>query len=89
MRRRDEMRMFLERRKIVSRLLNDLGANVRDYRIRKKLTQAELAQKAKLHQTHISRIENGKKDIFLVTLYKIARALDVRACDLVKERMEK
>ncbi len=46
-------------------------------RVRRNLTQGELAAKAGVSQSTIAHIENGKKDPSLSTLKKIATALDV------------
>jgi DNA-binding XRE family transcriptional regulator len=45
-------------------------------RIEKKMTQRQLAQKAKTKQSNISRFESGKVSPSLSFLQKIARALD-------------
>ena len=44
---------------------------------RRRLTQAELAEKSGVSQSTIAQIENGKKDPSISTLKKIAVALDV------------
>jgi ribosome-binding protein aMBF1 (putative translation factor) len=46
-------------------------------RLRKKLSQARLAEKIDMRQSVISRIENGKGNPNLRTLLVIAKALDV------------
>ena len=46
-------------------------------RLRKKLTQAELAAEAGMQQSTVSRIENGRGNPSLRTLLAIAGALDV------------
>lgn len=43
----------------------------------RKLTQAELAKKAKLSQSTVAQIEAGKKDPSIETLKKLAMALEV------------
>ena len=68
----------------MSQVLITVSNNVRRYRLKKKLSQQQLAKKAKIHPTYLSRIENAKINIFLTTLFKLARALGVRARDLVK-----
>ena len=69
---------------IMSQLLKKVGSNVRLYRRKKNLTQKKLAEKSGIHQTYLSRIENGRINIFLTTLIKIARALETRPRNLVK-----
>ena len=47
------------------------------------LTQMELAKKAGLSQAHIANIENGKRDIDFGAAMKLARALNIKACELL------
>lgn len=48
-----------------------IGALLKDKRLEAKLTQEELANKIGAKKSYISRVENGKTDIQLSTLYKI------------------
>ena len=58
---------------------------VREYRIRRKLTQAELAEKSGVSRTIISGLESGTNTVTTTeTLSKIAEALNVKAKDLIK-----
>jgi transcriptional regulator with XRE-family HTH domain len=59
------------------------GANLRRHRRAAKLTQEELAAKAKLHPTEISRLERGVREPRLGTIVRLARGLGVRAEQLV------
>jgi transcriptional regulator with XRE-family HTH domain len=68
----------------MSQILKKIAENTRYYRLKKKLTQKQLAKKAKLSRGFVNRIENGKVNIYLTTLYAIAKALDVSARELVK-----
>ena len=43
--------------------LNLIGLRIRDYRYRKKITQAELAEKADISVPYMSRIETGSKEV--------------------------
>lgn len=52
---------------------------IKKYRIRKKLTEKELAHKVGISQNYLSELENNKYDIKLSMLCKIAKALDVNA----------
>lgn len=53
------------------------GAKVRKLREQRKMSQLELAQKAKLDITTVNEIENGNRDPMLRTIWKIALALKV------------
>ena len=53
-----------------------VGLTVCGLRVRDGLTQKELAQKLKIHQTHISQIENGKRVVGKKLAQKLAKIFD-------------
>lgn len=55
----------------------DVGQRIRVIRIRRGLTQEELAEKADLHTTYIGQIERGEKNMTITSMEKILEALDV------------
>lgn len=55
---------------------------IRQYRKLKNMTLEELSRASQISTTHISDIENGKNCPTLITLCKIAKALNVSAKDL-------
>ncbi len=59
------------------------GIKVRKLREQRKISQLELAQKAKLDLTTINEIENGNRDPMLRTIWKIANALEVKLTQLL------
>ena len=59
--------------------LQELGARVREARSRLDLNQNELAEKAQLHPTYISQIENGKANMSVDVLIRLTEALQVSA----------
>lgn len=64
--------------------LHILGMNIKFVRMKKNLTQAQFAELISVHENNISKIERGKINISMKTLYKIAAALDVEPCVLMK-----
>lgn len=50
---------------------------IKQYRIKNKLTQKELAHKINISQNYLSELENNKWDIKLSTLCEIADNLNV------------
>lgn len=54
-------------------------------RERKGLSQRALAAKAKMSQTYLCNVENGKADPSLSTLKRLAEALGITVSELVKE----
>jgi transcriptional regulator with XRE-family HTH domain len=67
-----------------------LGDAIRRIRHRTGLSQEELAYKAELHPTGLSKIERGHSNPAWSTVRRIARALDVTLVELVLlvERIE-
>lgn len=61
------------------------GEHVKAVRKNQGLSQEELAAKADLHRTYIGMIERGEKNITLLNILKIARALNVFPGDLFKD----
>jgi transcriptional regulator with XRE-family HTH domain len=66
---------------------NDLkifGENLRNIRKSKKLSTEKLANIAELELVQISRIELGKTNPKLSTIFALARALEISPADLFK-----
>jgi transcriptional regulator with XRE-family HTH domain len=61
-----------------------LGARIRELRLRKGLSQEELAHASGLDRTYISSCERGKRNASLLTLYRIAAALRVEPAELLR-----
>ena len=62
-----------------------LGQTVKRLRMERNLSLQQLATLADSEKTQIFRIEHGRFDIKLSTLYKIAEALKVDVTELLKE----
>jgi transcriptional regulator with XRE-family HTH domain len=65
--------------------LKILGDAIRRYRAEAGLSQEQLAEKAELHPVYIGKIERGEQWISLHALLRIAKALGIRARDLVAD----
>lgn len=63
-------------------ILIDFGERVREIRKKKGLSQERLADKADLHRTYIGMIERAEKNITLLNIEKIAKALEVNIKEL-------
>jgi transcriptional regulator with XRE-family HTH domain len=57
--------------------LPDLGDQIREWRLAKRLTQSDLEQKAGLSHNAISRIECGSVSPRLQTLLRISQSLEI------------
>ncbi len=66
----------------MSDINKDVGFKIRQLREERGLTQEQLAALADLHRAYIGQIERGEKNIGLVNLEKIAKALTVDIRDL-------
>lgn len=55
----------------------EIGARIRTARMRHRLSQAALAARVGLTQSSLSHYENGKRDLSVTTLIRIAQELGV------------
>ena len=62
-------------------VLIKFGKRVREERLKQNLSQEELADKAGVHRTYIGMIERAEKNITLLSIEKIAEALEVNIAD--------
>jgi transcriptional regulator with XRE-family HTH domain len=60
------------------------GKRIRELRSGTGWSQERLAHEAGLHTTYISSVERGERNISLVNIQKLARALRVKLDELVK-----
>jgi transcriptional regulator with XRE-family HTH domain len=65
--------------------LQALGLRLRKRREELNWTQAELAEKCELHRTFIGSVERGERNVSVLNLRTIARALRVRLSVLLKD----
>ena len=60
------------------------GENLKRIRLKKDMSQTDLAEKIRADKGYVSLLENGKKNPTLATLEKITKALGVSMDDLTK-----
>ena len=65
--------------------LQRLGDRVRERRLAMNLTQEALGEKCGLHRTFIGSVERGERNLALLSLRKIAKALRVTPHELLAE----
>lgn len=63
----------------------DFGDGVRKRRKEIGLSQEDLADTAGLHRTYIGAIERGERNVSLINIVKLARALRVKAAVLLEK----
>lgn len=62
-----------------------VGRKIRQLRRQRKLTQVELAEKIGIHQSDLSRMEQGEYKVGLDTLLKILQTFDLSIGDFFDE----
>ncbi len=61
-----------------------LGANIKKIRLNKGMTQGDICRALDMDRGYMSAIENGKKNITIQQLERLAQALDVSVDKLLK-----
>lgn len=64
-------------------LLEKIGNRIKDLRTKSGLSQEKLAFSCELDRTYIGSVERGERNISIINLNKIAKALDVPLSDLL------
>jgi len=68
----------------MSDISNKFAKKVKEIRLRKKMSQGDLAKVLGVHPTYISGIERGVRNMALKNIEKLANALGVSVNDLLK-----
>ena len=58
------------------------GARVRELRLARKLSQEQLAFEAGLDRTYVVSVERGRRNVSLVNIVRLAKALKTEPADL-------
>jgi transcriptional regulator with XRE-family HTH domain len=69
---------------MTTKILIIFGKKVRNERLKRGLSQEELADLAGVHRTYIGMIERAEKNLTLTNIDKIAKALGVSISDLMR-----
>lgn len=64
------------------KFLQSLGDRLRELRIGRHLTQAELGERCRLHRTFIGSVERGERNLSILNLRVIAKVLRVSLSNL-------
>ena len=64
-------------------ILKKIGTRIREIREAKNVSQQDLASLCNFEKANMSRIEAGRTNFTISTLYKISQALDVTISQLV------
>lgn len=68
--------------------LEKLGRRVRHFRTEKRLTQEKVAELCGLSSKYIGDLENGKANVTVIVLDKVAAALGITSTDLLANEHE-
>ncbi len=63
------------------KIQKEFGDRLRSIRESKGISQEKLALDANMDRSYVNSVENGKRNISLANIVKIATALDQSACD--------
>ncbi|HTF98583.1 MAG TPA: helix-turn-helix transcriptional regulator [Cellvibrio sp.] len=67
-----------------SNLVAVFASNVRRLRLEAGLSQEALAELAGVHRTYVGMLERCEKNVTIYNIERIARALRVEACELLR-----
>ena len=67
------------------KILTQFGKAVHAQRAKLKISQEELAERAGLHRTYISDIERGSRNVSLLNIHQIAKALELSTVELFRQ----
>lgn len=59
------------------------GKKLREARLKKKLSQGDMAKILGVHRTYISGLERGRRNPSLLTVQKVAKALSISPKELL------
>lgn len=69
--------MYMKKSLSKTELLKKFGLNVKIARLKKGLTQEQLAELMNIHLTYIARIETGKINMSLAKILELANTLNI------------
>ena len=63
--------------------ITNYGKQLREARLKKKMSQGDIAKKLGVHRSYISGLERGKRNPSLLTINKMAKAIGVEPKELL------
>lgn len=76
----------MDRRTEKPRILRDIGDAIRHHRLAKGWSQEELSFNSGLHRTYIGAVERGERNVSVLSLQKIAHAMEIPVAALFRDR---
>jgi len=71
------------------KITESFGIRVKEIRLELGISQEELSFRSNLHRTYISSIELGKRNVSLLNIEKLAKALNCEIIDFFDSRKVK
>lgn len=68
----------------MAQISKKLGQNIKQIRLRRKMSQGDICRALDMDRSYMSAIENGKKNITISQLERLAQALGVSVDKLLK-----
>jgi len=63
--------------------ITKFGKRLREIRLKKKMSQGDIAEKLGVHRSYISGLERGKRNPSLLTINKMTKAVGVKPKELL------
>lgn len=82
------MRKKTKTKKDYTKLKKQFGEHLQKIRTEKGLSLREVAQNCDLDDSNISKMEHGRFNVQISTLYELAKGLDLHPSDLLKYEFE-
>ena len=81
----DIISLLISLEKIMSQnTAKKFGENMKKIRLKKGMSQGDICRALDLDRAYISNVENGKQNLTISTMEKIAKALGVKVDQLLK-----
>ncbi len=65
-------------------IMKKFGKRVKLIRKKRDISQSQLAEKCEIHYTYLSSLERGHRNVSLVIIHKLCRALNCSPNDLIE-----
>lgn len=82
------MKKKSKNKKDYTRLKQQFGAHLQKIRLDKGLSLREVAQNCDLDDSNISKMEHGRFNVQISTIYELAKGLNLHPADLLKYEFE-
>lgn len=79
----------MAKRPIRSSVVRHFAFRLREVRVAQGLSQEALADRADLHRTYVGSIERAERNVSLVNVERLAKALNMTVCELLCDSRSK